>query len=215
MSQATPEVHVIDHPLIQHKLTLMRRTDTCASMFRSLLQEISMLLAFEITRDMPLTTETIETPLTSMEAPVVKGRKLALISILRAGNGLLDGLLTVIPSARVGHVGLHRDPETLEAKEYYFKMPRHVEQRDLVVLDPMLATGHTAVAAVSRLKERSPRRMKFVCLLAAPEGIAHLHEFHPDVPIYTAAIDSHLDDHGYIVPGLGDAGDRIYGTYLP
>lgn len=205
-------VHVIDHPLIQHKLTLMRQKDTGVAAFRTLLGEISMLLAYEITRDTSLVYETIETPLTTMEAPLIEGKKMVLVAVLRAGTGLLDGMLAILPSARVGHVGLYRDPKTLEAIEYYFSMPRNVPDRELLVLDPMLATGHTAVAAVERVKQTKPKSIKFVCLLAAPEGIAHFHEHHPDVPVYTAAIDDHLNDHGYIVPGLGDAGDRIYGT---
>lgn len=212
MAQATPEVHLIDHPLIQQKLTTMRRTDTPAPVFRALLREVGMLMAYEITRDLPTTTETIETPLTSMQSPVVSGRLPALVSVLRAGNGLLDGLLEVVPEAPVGHVGMRRDPETLEAIEYYCKMPPHLDERQVLVLDPMLATGHTAVASLDRLRSLSAKSLKFVALLAAPEGIAHLHEHHPDVPIYTCAVDSHLNDHGYIVPGLGDAGDRIYGT---
>ena len=205
-------VHVIEHPLIQHKLTLMRRVDTSVTLFRSLLREISMLLAYEVTRDLPLTFEEIETPLTTMPAPLIDGKKVVLVAVLRAGTGLLDGMLAILPSARVGHVGMYRDAKTLQAVEYYFSLPRNVEDRELIILDPMLATGNTAVAALDRVKQANPKGMKFVCLLAAPEGIEHLQQHHPDVPIYTAAVDDHLNDHGYIVPGLGDAGDRIYGT---
>ena len=206
------DVTVIDHPLIQHKLTIMRKRETSTAKFRTLLQEISMLLAYEVTRDMPLEYVPIETPLTSMEAPVLSGKKLVLISILRAGQGILDGMLQLIPSARVGHIGLYRDPKTHVAVEYYFKVPPDIEEREMLVVDPMLATGNSAVAAVHRLKETNPLAMKFICLLAAPEGIAHFHDEHPDVPIYTAAIDQGLDEHCYIVPGLGDAGDRMFGT---
>ena len=206
------DVTVIDHPLIQHKLTIMRKRETSTAKFRALLQEISMLLAYEVTRDMPLEYQPIETPLTSMEAPVLSGKKLVLISILRAGQGILDGMLQLIPSARVGHIGLYRDPKTHVAVEYYFKVPPDIEEREMLVVDPMLATGNSAVAAVHRLKETNPLAMKFICLLAAPEGIAHFHDEHPDVPIYTAAIDQGLDEHCYIVPGLGDAGDRMFGT---
>jgi uracil phosphoribosyltransferase len=204
-------VHVVSHPLVQHKLTLMRRKHTSVSQFRQLLEEISMLLAYEATRDFPLSTETIETPLAAMEAPMIEGKKLVLVSILRAGEGLLSGFLKVIPSARVGHIGLYRDPQTLRAVEYYFKVPDLVE-RDVIVLDPMLATGNSAVAAFHRLKQRNPKSLKFVCLLAAPEGIEVLHGAHPDVPIWTAAVDERLNAKGYIVPGLGDAGDRLFGT---
>jgi uracil phosphoribosyltransferase len=205
-------VTVVSHPLVQHKLTLMRRKETPSSEFRQLLREIALLLAYEVTRDLPLTTQPIETPLAEMDAPMLAGKKLCICSILRAGNGILDGILDLIPSARVGHIGLYRDPETLEAVEYYFKVPADIADRPVIVVDPMLATGHSATAAVSRLKDRGAVNLRFVCLLAAPEGIAALSEAHPDVPIFTAAIDSHLNDHGYIVPGLGDAGDRIYGT---
>lgn len=206
------ETTVINHPLVQHKLTLMRQKNRSTAGFRRLLEEIAYLLAYEVTRDMPLTDETIETPLAEMQAPVLDGKKVVLVSILRAGNGLLEGILNLIPSARVGHVGLYRDPETLEAVEYYFKMPDNMNDRDCIVVDPMLATGHSASAAVSRLKETNPRSIKFLCLLAAPEGVAHFSEEHPDVDIFTAAIDEKLNEHGYIVPGLGDAGDRMYGT---
>lgn len=211
-TERSDEVQVVDHPLIQHKLTLMRRQETGVAHFRTLLREISMLMAFAVTRDLPLTEITIETPLTSMQAPQLAGRKPVLVSVLRAGNGFLDGFLDVIPSARVGHLGFFRDPESLEAVDYYTKLPAHLDQRTLFVLDPMLATGHTAVAAVDKLKAAGATSMRFVALLSAPEGIAHFHEHHPGVSIYTATLDSHLNDHGYIVPGLGDAGDRMYGT---
>ncbi len=203
---------VIDHPLVQHKLSLMRKKETSCNQFRDLLKEISTLLAYEVTRDLPLYYEEIETPMQRMKAPFFKGKDIILISILRAGNGILDGMLELIPSARVGHVGLYRDPETLVAVEYYFKMPPEMEGKDLIVVDPMLATGHSACAALHRLKKIQPKSVKFVCLLAAPEGIKELQERHPDVSIYTAAVDEKLDDHGYILPGLGDAGDRIYRT---
>ncbi len=209
---SSKQVTVIDHPLIQHKLSLMRKKTTSTAGFRRLLSEISLLMGYEVTRDMPLTYEEIETPLTTMDAPILDGKKVVLISILRAGSGLLDGILPLIPSARVGHVGLYRDPETLEAVEYYFKVPEGMEDRDAIVVDPMLATGHSAISAITRIKECNPKSIKFLCLLAAPEGIEAFHEAHPDVPLYTASIDSHLNDHGYIVPGLGDAGDRLYGT---
>ena len=205
-------VTVVDHPLVQHKLALMRRKETCTADFRQLLREISLLLGYEVSRDLPLTTVEVETPITKMTAPRLKGKKMALISILRAGNGLLEGMLDLIPSARVGHVGLYRDPETLIAVEYYFKVPRDLGDRLVIVVDPMLATGNSAAAAVSRIKEGGAINIKFVCLLAAPEGIEAFGKAHPDVHIYTAAIDDHLNDHGYIVPGLGDAGDRLYGT---
>jgi uracil phosphoribosyltransferase len=205
-------VHVIDHPLVQHKLTLMRRKDASTNTFRRLLNELSSLLAYEVTRDMPMQDIEIETPLETMTAKVIDGKKLVFVSILRAGNGILEGMLNVVPGARVGHVGLYRDPKTLMAVEYYFKMPKAMEERDVIIVDPMLATGNSAIAAVERLKELNPKSIKFMCLLAAPEGIAALHKAHPDVPIYTAAIDRQLNDHGYIVPGLGDAGDRIFGT---
>ncbi|HLU66958.1 MAG TPA: uracil phosphoribosyltransferase [Kofleriaceae bacterium] len=212
MSAAPRQVRVIDHPLVQHKLTIMRRKETSTTKFRALLGEVSMLLAYEVTRDMPVVMEEIETPLMRMRAPVLEGKKIVLISILRAGTGLLDGMLHILPSARVGHVGLFRDHETLQAVEYYFKVPGEMEDRDAMVLDPMLATGNSAVAAVTKVKEVRPRSIKFVCLLAAPEGIATFHERHPDVPIYTAAIDERLNEKGYILPGLGDAGDRLFGT---
>lgn len=208
------QVIVVDHPLIKHKLTIMRMKETSCSKFRDLLHEISMLLTYEVTRDLPLGLETIETPLARMEAPVLKGKKLAFVSILRAGTGLLDGMLKLIPSARVGHIGLYRDPKTLIPVEYYFKIPEHMADRDVIVVDPMLATGHTAVAAVSRLKEVNPRSIKFLCLLAAPEGIAEFHSEHPDIPVYTAAVDQCLNEKSYIIPGLGDAGDRLFGTKM-
>jgi uracil phosphoribosyltransferase len=205
-------VHVVDHPLVQHKLGLMRMKSTSTSAFRNLLAEISQLLAYEVTRDMPTHQVSVETPLARTSVPMLDGKKIVLISILRAGTGILDGILKLIPSARVGHVGLYRDPKTLTAVEYYFKVPREMGDRDAIVVDPMLATGNSAVAAVDRLKETRPRSIKFLCLLTCPEGLKNFHTHHPDVPVYTAAIDSHLNDHGYIVPGLGDAGDRLYGT---
>jgi len=205
-------VHVVDHPLVQHKLSLMRMKSTSTSAFRNLLAEVSQLLAYEVTRDMPTHQVTVETPLARTSVPMLDGKKIVLISILRAGTGILDGILGLIPSARVGHVGLYRDPKTLTAVEYYFKVPREMSDRDAIVVDPMLATGNSAVAAVERLKETRPRSIKFVCLLTCPEGLKNFHTHHPDVPVYTAAIDSHLDEHGYIIPGLGDAGDRLYGT---
>jgi len=205
-------VHVITHPLVQHKLTLMRQKDLSTSSFRRLLHEISMLMAFEVTREMPTQLIEIETPLETMQSPVIEGRKTVFVVIMRAGAGLLDGMLEVVPGARVGHIGLYRDPKTLTAVEYYFKMPHEMPERDAIVLDPMLATGNSAVAAVDRLKETRPKSIRFVSLLAAPEGLKNFHAHHPDVPVYTAAIDRQLNDHGYIVPGLGDAGDRLFGT---
>ncbi|MEA5627583.1 uracil phosphoribosyltransferase [Nostoc sp. UHCC 0251] len=207
------QVTLIEHPLIQHKLTLMRKAETSTTEFRTLLKEISLLLAYEVTRDFPLKYEPIKTPLAAMNAPMLAPeKKLVLVSVMRAGQGILDGMLELMPSARVGHIGLYRDPKTLIAVEYYFKVPHDVDQRDMLVVDPMLATGNSAVAAVERLKSTNPLSIKFVCLLAAPEGIKHFCEIHPDVPLYTAAIDDHLDEHGYIIPGLGDAGDRLFGT---
>jgi uracil phosphoribosyltransferase len=203
---------VVDHPLVQHKLSLMRSVDTPSTQFRQLLREISLLLGFDALRDLELTTKTVQTPLAEMEAPVLKGKKLVFVSILRAGNGLLDGLLDLVPSARVGHIGLYRDPETLEAIQYYLKLPVDISNRKVITVDPMLATANSAIAAITRLKEAGASDIVFVCLLAAPEGIEAFGRAHPDVPIITAAIDSHLNDHGYIVPGLGDAGDRLYGT---
>ena len=208
----TSQVHLVDHPLVQHKLTLMRQKDASTNSFRRLLNELSMLMAYEVTRDMPMQDVQIETPLETMNAKVIDGKKLVLVSILRAGTGILDGMLTVVPGARVGHIGLYRDPKTLQAVEYYFKMPKEMQERDVVVVDPMLATGNSAVAAIDRIKALKPKSIKFVCLLTCPEGIATMHKAHPDVPIYTAAIDRQLNSHGYILPGLGDAGDRIFGT---
>jgi len=202
----------VTHPLVQHKLTLMRDKDTSTGQFRQLLREISQLLAYEVTRDLPMTTRSIETPMQQMDAPVIDGKKLALVSILRAGNGLLDGILELIPSARVGFIGLYRDEETLKPVQYYFKVPTELEDRLVIAVDPMLATGNSSVAAIDLLKKAGAKNIRFVCLLAAPEGIARMKEAHPDVPIVTAAVDSHLNDHGYIVPGLGDAGDRMFGT---
>ena len=212
MTPRSNNVHLIDHPLVQHKLTLMRRKDASTNTFRTLLNELSMLMAYEVTRDMPMQDIEIETPLEVTTSKVIDGKKLVFVSILRAGNGILEGMLSVVPGARVGHVGLYRDPKTLTAVEYYFKMPHDMEARDIVIVDPMLATGNSAIAAVERLKELNPKSIKFVCLLTCPEGIAALQKAHPDVPIYTAAIDRELNDHGYILPGLGDAGDRIFGT---
>lgn len=211
-AMSTPEVHVVNHPLVQHKLTLMRQKDRSTNSFRRLLHEISMLMAYEVTREMPTQLVEIETPLEKMQAPMIEGRKTVFVVIMRAGAGLLDGMLEVVPGARVGHVGLYRDPKTLIAVEYYFKMPHEMHERDAIVLDPMLATGNSAVAAVERLKETKPKSIRFVSLLAAPEGLKNFHAHHPDVPVYTAAIDRQLDEHGYIVPGLGDAGDRLFGT---
>ena len=203
---------IVDHPLVQHKLTLMRQHDTPSAVFRQLLREISTLLAYEVLRDLEITTKTIQTPLQVMEAPVLKGKKLVFVSILRAGNGLLEGLLDLVPSARVGHVGLYRDHETLEAVNYYFKVPTSISERKVIAVDPMLATGNTTTSAVTSLKEAGAKDIKLLCLLAAPEGVARVHEAHPDVPIFTAALDERLNDKGYILPGLGDAGDRMYGT---
>ena len=208
----SPQVHLISHPMVQHKLTLMRQKDLSTMSFRRLLHEISMLMAYEVTRDMPTHLVQIETPLETMQAPMIDGKKTVFVVIMRAGSGFLDGMLEVVPGARVGHVGLYRDPKTLVAVEYYFKMPQDMHERDAIVLDPMLATGNSAVAAVERLKETRPKSIRFVSLLAAPEGLANFHAHHPDVPVYTAAIDRQLNDHGYIMPGLGDAGDRIFGT---
>jgi uracil phosphoribosyltransferase len=206
------KVHVIDHPLVQHKLTLMRNKDTSTSSFRKLLREISMLLAYEVCRDLKTTLVPIETPVAPMMAPKLDGKKIAIVSILRAGGGILEGMLDLIPSARVGHIGLYRDPKTLEPVEYFYKVPDAMEDRDAIIVDPMLATGNSAAAAVTRLKASKPRSLKFVCLLTCPEGIRTFHTAHPDVPIYTAAIDERLNEKSYIVPGLGDAGDRLFGT---
>ncbi|WP_257460050.1 uracil phosphoribosyltransferase [Archangium lipolyticum] len=203
---------VVDHPLVKHKLTLMRRKDTSTASFRALLQEISLLLAYEAMRDLKLRDETIETPMMQTVAPVLEGKKLVLIAILRAGQGILDGMLQLVPSARVGHIGLYRDPKTLAAVEYYYKVPNQLADRDVIVCDPMLATGNSAVAALNRIKRSKPGSLRFVCLLACPEGLANLREHHPDVHVFTAAVDEKLDEHGYILPGLGDAGDRLFGT---
>src|ERR1700712_805048 len=205
-------VYRIDHPLVQHKITLMRRKDMSTSSFRRLVDEVSMLMAYEVLRDMPLHEIDVETPLEHPTGWVIDGKKLVFVSILRAGTGILDGMLTVVPGARLGHIGLYRDPKTLTAVEYYFKMPSEMQDRDIIVVDPMLATGNSAIAAVERLKELNPKSIKFVCLLTCPEGVKAMQAAHPDVPIYTAAIDRELNDHGYILPGLGDAGDRIFGT---
>ena len=208
----TPHLNHVTHPLVQHKLTLMRDKNTSTAVFRQLLREISQLLAYEVTRGLPLTTRRIETPLEPMDAPVLDGKKLALVSILRAGNGLLDGVLELIPSARVGFVGLYRDEETLKPVQYYCKLPEALEDRLVIAVDPMLATGNSSVAAIDLLKKAGATNIRFLCLLASPEGIARMKEAHPDVPIVTAAVDKCLNDHGYIVPGLGDAGDRMFGT---
>jgi uracil phosphoribosyltransferase len=208
----TQHVHLVNHPLVQHKLTLMRKKEASTNSFRRLLNELSMLMAYEVTRDMATQDVVIETPLETMTGKMIDGKKLVFVSILRAGNGILDGVLSVVPGARVGHIGLYRDPKTLQAVEYYFKMPKDMEERDIVVVDPMLATGNSAAAAVTRLKQLKPKSIKFLCLLTCPEGIAAMLKAHPDVPIYTAAIDRQLNEHGYILPGLGDAGDRIFGT---
>lgn len=206
------KVNVIEHPLVQHKLSLMRSKETSTSTFRNLLREISMLLAYEVCRDLPTSKVQIETPIAPMLAPLLDGKKIVLVSILRAGTGILDGMLQILPSARVGHIGLYRDPKTLVPVEYYYKVPENMQDRDCIVVDPMLATGNSAVAAIERLKESSPRTIKFVCLLTCPEGIQVFHAHHPDIPIFTAAIDERLNEKSYIVPGLGDAGDRLFGT---
>lgn len=205
-------VNVIEHPLAQHKLTLARRKSTSTNTFSRLMSEISSLMAYEVTRDMPMQEVEIETPLTTMRSRVIDGKKIVFVPILRAGLGFLDGMRALVPGARVGHIGLYRDPKTLVAVEYYFKMPQGMKERDAIVIDPMLATGNSAIAAVERLKEVGPRSIRFCCLITCPEGLKNFHDSHPDVPVYTVAIDSHLNDHGYIVPGLGDAGDRIFGT---
>ena len=213
MRDKMPEnLQVINHPLVQHKLTLMRKKDTSTQSFRTLIREVGTLLAYEVTKDLPVIFEEIETPLMKMNAPYLEGKKLCLVSILRAGNGLLDGFMDLVPSARVGHIGLYRDPKTLAAVEYYMKLPDLINQRLVLALDPMLATGHSSTAAVTRLKENGASNIRFVCLLAVPEGIEYFSKTHPDVPIYTAAVDEKLNDHAYILPGLGDAGDRIFGT---
>ena len=205
-------VAVIDHPLVQHKLTLMRRKETSTNDFRRLLDEISILMAYDVLRDIPMHEITIDTPLETTTARVIDGKKLVFAAVLRAGAGIADGMLTVVPGARVGHIGIYRDPKTMVVVEYYFKMPSELSERDVVIVDPLLATGHSAVAAIDRIKEYGPKSIKFVCLLACPEGIEVLHRSHPDVPIFTAAVDRELDDNGFIRPGLGDAGDRIFGT---
>lgn len=208
----TTNLHIIDHPLIQHKLTLMRRRETSTRTFRQLVNEIAMLLCYEVTRDLPLTTELINTPMEEMDAPILAGKKLCFVSVLRAGNGLLDGMLNLIPSARVGHVGLYRDHDTLQAVEYYYKVPSDIADRLVIAVDPMLATANSAIAAVQRLKDGGADNIRFLCLLAAPEGVEAFNKAHPDVPLYTAAVDRQLNEAGYILPGLGDAGDRIFGT---
>jgi len=205
-------VNIVRHPLVQHKLTLMRERDRSIKGFRELTNEIGMLLCYEVTRDLPLEMVEIETPLMPMQAPMISGKKLTLAPILRAGVGFLDGMLALVPSARVAHIGLYRDPQTLQAVEYYFKAPQDLSDRTVILMDPMLATGNSAVAAAALLKTRGARDIRFVCLLAAPEGIAHFQSEHPDIPIWTAAVDERLNDHGYILPGLGDAGDRMFGT---
>ncbi len=212
MTADFPNLTVVHHPLVQHKLTWLRSTDTNTDSFRNLLREVSQMLVYEATRDLPTELQTITTPITTMDSPVISGKKLCLVSILRAGNGMLDGILAVLPLARVGHIGLYRDPETLEPVEYYFKVPADIAERQVIVVDPMLATGNSAVAAIDRIKEAGCASIKLISLLAAPEGVANMLKHHPDVPIVTAALDSHLNEHGYIVPGLGDAGDRIFGT---
>ena len=205
-------INVIDHPLVQHKLTIMRKKETSTNGFRRLLNELSMLMAYEATRDMATQEVDIETPLEPMKGRMIDGKKLVLVSILRAGTGILDGMLSVVPGARVGHIGLYRDPKTLQPVEYYFKMPQDMQEREVIVVDPMLATGNSAIAAISRVKGLRPKSIKFVCIVTCPEGIAALHGAHPDVPIFTAAVDRQLNDHAYILPGLGDAGDRMFGT---
>ena len=208
----TEHLTVVTHPLVQHKLTIMRKKDTSTASFRRLLREISQLLAYEVTRDLPLTTTRIETPLCEMDAPTIEGKKLVLISILRAGNGLMDGILELVPAARVGFIGLYRDPETLQPVQYYYKVPSELDDRMVIAVDPMLATGNSSVAAIDLLKKSGAKNILFLCLLASPEGVQRMKEAHPDVPIVTASLDEKLNDHGYIVPGLGDAGDRMFGT---
>ena len=205
-------VHVIDHPLVEHTLTLMRQKETSTNDFRRLLDEISTLMAYDVLADIPMHEIKVETPMEVTTGRVIDGKKLVFASILRAGTSIADGMLSVVPGARIGHIGLYRDPKTHIAVEYYFKMPKELAERDVVIVDPLLATGHSAVAAVDRLKEYQPRSIRFVCLLPCPEGLAALHDAHPDVPVYTAAVDRELNDDGYILPGLGDAGDRIFGT---
>ena len=205
-------VTIVSHPLVQHKLTLMRKKDTSTKGFRQLLKEIAALICYEVTRDLPLEQVEIETPMQSMSAPQIAGKKLVFAPVLRSGMGMLDGMLDLVPAARVAHIGLYRDPVTLSCVEYYFKAPADIAERAVIAIDPMLATGNTAIAAVDRLKEAGARSIRMACLLAAPEGLSHFHSHHPDVPVWTAAIDERLDEHGYILPGLGDAGDRMYGT---
>ena len=209
---AFSNVTVLDHPLVQHKLTLLRRKETATSEFRRLMRELSLLMAYEVTRDLRTETVAIETPLETTEAPLLSGKKLCFLPILRAGNGMLDGMLDLVPSARVGHIGLYRDPHTLVPVEYYLKLPDDVAERQVIVIDPMVATGHSAVAAINRLRQAGVTQISFACLIAAPEGLMALASAHPTLPVYVAAIDRQLDDHGYIRPGLGDAGDRLYGT---
>jgi len=205
-------IHVVDHPLVQHKMSYLRDKNTPVAQFRHLIREISLLLCYEVTRDLALTTRTVQTPVASADTHVLDGKKVCFVSILRAGNGLLDGMIDLIPSARIGHVGMYRDPDTLVAVEYYYKVPQDIDDRLTIVVDPMLATANSAIAAVQRLKDGGATHMKFLCLVAAPEGVAAFNSAHPDVALYTGALDSHLNEHGYIVPGLGDAGDRIFGT---
>jgi uracil phosphoribosyltransferase len=212
MSTDFPNLTVVNHPLVQHKLTWLRSVDTNTDSFRNLLREVSQMLIYEATRDLRTEMQSITTPITTMESPVISGKKLCIVSILRAGNGMLDGVLALLPLARVGHIGLYREPETLEPVEYYFKVPADIAERQVIVVDPMLATGNSAVAAINRIKESGCPSVKLLSLLAAPEGVANMLKHHPDVPIITASLDSHLNEHGYIVPGLGDAGDRIFGT---
>jgi uracil phosphoribosyltransferase len=207
-----PNLRLVGHPLVQHKLTLMRKKETSTNGFRRLLGELSTLMAYEVTRDMPTQPVEIETPLETMTGTMMDGKKLVLVSILRAGNGILDGVLSVVPGARVGHIGLYRDPKTLQAVEYYFKMPQDMQERDVIVVDPMLATGNSAVAAIEKVKATNPKSIRFLCLLTCPEGLRTMQQAHPDVPVFTAAVDRQLNAHGYILPGLGDAGDRIFGT---
>jgi uracil phosphoribosyltransferase len=212
MSTDFPNLTVVNHPLVQHKLTWLRSVDTNTDSFRNLLREVSQMLIYEATRDLRTEMQSITTPITTMESPVISGKKLCIVSILRAGNGMLDGVLALLPLARVGHIGLYREPETLEPVEYYFKVPADIAERQVIVVDPMLATGNSAVAAINRIKESGCPSVKLLSLLAAPEGVANMLKHHPDVPVITASLDSHLNEHGYIVPGLGDAGDRIFGT---
>jgi uracil phosphoribosyltransferase len=209
---SNPSLTVVDHPLVRHKLSLMRDAETSTVKFRGLMREVSLLLAYEVTRDLPLEEVEIATPLERARFPVLAGKKVCLVSILRAGNGILDGMLELLPSARVGHIGLYRDPRTLAAIEYYLKLPDDLPERDVILVDPMLATGNSAIAAISRLKEMQARSIRFVCLVAAPEGVANIAKVFPDVPIVAAALDRELNEHGYILPGLGDAGDRLFGT---